>query len=155
MKQRISNPYAHAGDSFKAAIALEKSFAESTIEPILLDLVRMRASQINSCAYCLHMHATDLLKLGESSMRIHLLDGWHESSAFTPRERAALAWTEALTKLTETHAPDDVYDEVRSQFTEEEQVVLTMAIGTINMWNRLNVGFRTAHPTLPTQRPAA
>ncbi|QUS42032.1 carboxymuconolactone decarboxylase family protein [Tardiphaga alba] len=147
MSARIANPFLHAASSFKSAIALERSFSESTIEPVILDLVRLRASQINGCAYCIHMHVTDLKKLGEEGMRLHMLDGWRESSLYTPRERAALAWTDALTLLTETHAPDADYELLKSQFTEEEQVVLTLAIGTINMWNRMNVGFRSLHPS--------
>jgi AhpD family alkylhydroperoxidase len=112
----------------------------------LLALVKMRASQINGCAYCLHMHAAEARKLGESDERLLLLDAWHESTMYSDRERAALAWTEALTKVAETHAPDDVYEQVRGVFSEDELIGLSIAIAMINAWNRLSIGFRAQHP---------
>ena len=106
----------------------------------------MRASQINGCAYCLHMHSADAMKEGESPARLFLLDAWHESALYSPRERAALAWTDALTLVSQTHAPDEVYEEVQRHFSPEETVKLTMLIATINSWNRIAIGFRSAHP---------
>lgn len=115
----------------------------STLEPLLLELVNTRASQINGCAHCLDMHTKDALAMGESDQRLHLLATWRESPVYSQRERAALAWTEALTLLPQTGAPDDAYEEMAAVFTPEEQVALTMAIATINTYNRLAVGFRS------------
>lgn len=112
------------------------------LEPALLELVRMRASQINGCAYCLDMHSKDARAAGETEQRLYGLSAWRETAYYTERERAALAWTEALTLVHQDHAPDDVYDRVRKHFTEEESVILTMAIVAINGWNRLSIGFR-------------
>jgi AhpD family alkylhydroperoxidase len=106
----------------------------------------MRASQINGCAYCLHMHSSDARKAGESEARLYLLDAWHESNLYTPRERAALAWTESLTRVAKTHAPDADYELAKSQFSDQEMVHLTLLITNINAWNRLSIGFRTVHP---------
>jgi AhpD family alkylhydroperoxidase len=109
--------------------------------------VKIRASQINGCASCLHMHTAAARKNGESEERLYLLDAWRESPLYSERERAALGWTEALTRVSETHAPDDVYRALQAQFTEEEQqVVLTLLIVAINGWNRIQVGFRAVHP---------
>jgi AhpD family alkylhydroperoxidase len=126
--------------------ALEQSFADSGVEPRIRELVKLRASQINGCAFCIHMHATDLRKAGESEMRLYMLDAWRESSLYTPRERAALGWTEALTRVADTHAPDADYDALKAQFSEAEQVQLTLMIGAINAWNRLAIGMRVDHP---------
>jgi len=116
----------------------------------------MRASQINGCAYCLHMHSSDARKHGESEARLYLLNAWRESALYTPRERAALAWTEALTLLPQTNAPDDVFEEVKAQFSEAELVTLSLLISTINSWNRLSVGFRAKHPNdIPRKTAAA
>jgi AhpD family alkylhydroperoxidase len=112
------------------------------LEESLMDLVEMRASQINGCAVCLHMHAVAARKRGESEERLYLLDAWREAPLYSARERAALAWTEALTLVAETRAPDDVYEAVRSHFSEAEQVALTLLIVAINGWNRIQVGFR-------------
>ena len=117
-------------------------------------LVEIRASQINGCAVCLHMHTRDALKAGETAERIIMLDAWRESPLFSERERAALAWTEALTRVAEKGAPDEVYEAVKANFTEEEQVSLTLLIGVINSFNRLNVGFAIPHP-VSKQRQAA
>jgi AhpD family alkylhydroperoxidase len=106
----------------------------------------MRASQINGCAFCLHMHSEAALKNGERLERLLLLDAWRESALFTERERAALAWVEALTWITDDHASDDVYAEVRRHFAEEELVALSIAVSMINAWNRLAIGFRASHP---------
>lgn len=150
------NPYATAPDTMKPMIALEAAIKESGLEHSLIHLVKMRASQINGCAYCLHMHSSDAIKEGESPARLVLLDAWRESQLYTQRERAALAWTEALTLLPETHAPDADYDEAMRHFTAEEMVKLTLLIGTINAWNRIAVGFRSRHPDdRPVSRSAA
>ena len=135
----------------RAMQAVEGTIRASGIEPRLLDLIRLRASQINGCAFCIHMHVTEARQRGESDMRLHLLDAWRESPLYTERERAALAWTETLTRIAETHAPDADYAPFAAQFSEEEQIVISMAIGTINAWNRLQIGFRASHPV---EKPA-
>lgn len=145
MNKRL-NPYTTAPDMMKPLMALEATVAESGLEHSLIELVKMRASQINGCAYCLHMHSADARKAGESEARLYLLNAWHESALYTPRERAALAWTEALTLLPQTHAPDADYEEALRHFSPEEMVKLTLLIGTINVWNRIAVGFRSHHP---------
>lgn len=146
MKPRIANPHQLAPAGIKAMMALEASFASSGLDPVLMELVRLRASQINGCAYCIHMHSTDLRRRGEPEMRLYMLDAWRDSSLYSERERAALGWTEALTRLAETKAPDVDYEALSKAFSEEEQVQLTLLIGAINSWNRLQVGFRAAHP---------
>lgn len=145
MESRL-DPYKIAPKAVQAIMGLETYVAQSGLEQSLLELVKIRASQINGCAFCLHMHTNDARKLGESEDRMHLLSAWRESPLYTPRERAALAWTEAVTLLAQTHAPDADYEEMRRHFTEEEAVKLAMAIMTINVWNRLAVGFRRIHP---------
>lgn len=142
-----------APGALKAMVALEGYVRKSSrLEPALLELVRFRASQINGCAYCLDMHSKDARAHGESEQRLYALNAWRETPFFTDRERAALAWTESLTLISETHAPDSVYKEVREAFTEEELVNLTLAIVTINGWNRIAIGFRTVPGTY---QPAA
>jgi AhpD family alkylhydroperoxidase len=121
---------------------LQAKVNASGLEHSLQELVKTRASQINGCAFCLHMHTRDARKAGETEERLYLLDAWRESPLYTDRERAALAWTEALTLVAQTHAPDDVYAQLASQFSEEEQVKLTLLITTINTWNRFAIGFR-------------
>jgi AhpD family alkylhydroperoxidase len=123
------------------------------LEESLTELVKIRASQINACARCLHMHTTDARRLGESEERLYLLDAWRESALYTPRERAALAWTEALTLVAQTHAPDDVYQALQAHFSEAEQVTLTLQIVAINGWNRIQVGFR-AVPAVDARQAA-
>jgi AhpD family alkylhydroperoxidase len=127
-------------------MALEASIKASGLEPSLLKLVKMRASQINGCAFCLHMHATEARAQGETEMRLYMLNAWRESPLYTERERAALAWTESLTLISETGAPDADYEMLKGVFNESEQVYLTLAIGAINLWNRLQVGLRAVHP---------
>ncbi|MBZ5709544.1 carboxymuconolactone decarboxylase family protein [Nannocystis pusilla] len=146
---RLQNPFKHAPEGFKAMMALEASFKSSGLEHSVIELVKLRASQINGCAFCIHMHATDARKAGETEMRLYMLNAWRESSLYTPRERAALAWTESLTRLAETGAPDADYELVKAQFNEAEQVQLTLLIGAINVWNRVQVGLRAAHPVDP------
>jgi AhpD family alkylhydroperoxidase len=146
MTPRVTNPFKLAPEAVKAMMALETTLQSRGLEHNLLELVKLRASQINGCAFCIHMHVTDLRSHGETEMRLHMLGAWRESSLFTDRERAALAWTETLTRISETGAPDADYELLKAQFTEAEQVNLTFAIGTINVWNRLQVGFRALHP---------
>jgi AhpD family alkylhydroperoxidase len=128
-----------------ALVAVESWIAKS-FDPKLLTLVKVRVSQINGCAYCLHMHRHEALKLGETEDRLLLLDAWHESQLYTPRERAALAWAESLTRIAKTHAPDAVYEEARAVFSEDELLTLSIGIAMINAWNRLAIGFRQQHP---------
>jgi len=145
MKARL-NPYAAAPETMKAVAAIEPIIAASGLEPSLIELVKARASQINGCAFCIHMHTKDARAHGESEERLYLLNAWHESSLYTDRERAALAWTEALTLISETHAPDNVYEELRRHFNETETTNLTVLIGVINTWNRIAIGNRAQHP---------
>jgi AhpD family alkylhydroperoxidase len=132
--------------TYQALRALQATVDQCGLEKPLLELVKIRASQINKCAFCLHMHTRDARKAGVSEERIYLLEAWRESPLYTDRERAALAWTEALTLLPDTNAPDDVYAQVAAHFSELEIVELTLAIGAINLWNRFGVGFRLVHP---------
>jgi AhpD family alkylhydroperoxidase len=143
---RIRNPHALAPEAIKAMLALEVSFETGGLERSLRDLVKLRASQINQCAFCIHLHSTHLREAGESEMRLYMLNAWRESTLYSPRERAALGWTDSLTRLAETGAPDADYEAVKTEFSEAEQVQLTLLIGAINSWNRLQVGFRAAHP---------
>jgi len=128
--------------AYRAMLGLEEYVHQSGMESSLLELVKMRASQINGCAYCLDMHSKDARAAGETEQRLYLLNAWREAPFYNERERAALAWTEAVTLINETHVPDDVYESSRAQFSEEELVNLTMAIVAINGWNRLEVSFR-------------
>jgi AhpD family alkylhydroperoxidase len=136
----------------RAMSELERVVAASSLEPKLRELIKLRASQLNGCAYCVDMHTKDATAIGEDPQRLHLVAVWREAPVFSPRERAALAWTEALTLLPETGAPDDVYDEIAREFTEAEQVALTLAVVAINGWNRLAVGFRQPVGTYVSQR---
>ena len=145
MKARL-NAYTAAPETMKAVSAIEPIIAASGIEQSLIELVKTRASQINGCAFCIHMHTKDARAHGETEERLYLLDAWRESPLFTERERAALAWTEALTLISQTHAPDDVYEELRQHFNEAETANLTALIGVINSWNRIAIGFRYQHP---------
>jgi AhpD family alkylhydroperoxidase len=129
-------------EASRAMVGLEHVVDASTLEPALRELVKLRASQINGCAWCVDMHTKDATAMGEDPQRLHLTAVWREAPVFSPRERAALAWTEALTLLPDTAAPDDVYEQMAALFGPEEQVALTLAIIAINGWNRLAVGFR-------------
>jgi AhpD family alkylhydroperoxidase len=122
---------------------LEQAVRDSSLEPALLELVRMRTSQLNGCAFCLDMHSKDARARGEGEQRLHLLNAWREAPFYSARERAALAWCEALTLLPQSGAPDDVYEQVARQFDEQEIVALTLAIVAINGWNRFAVGLRS------------
>lgn len=146
MTPRIKDALKLVPDAVKAMMALETAIKTSGLEHNLIELVKLRASQINGCAFCIHMHTTDLRAHGETEMRLYMLNAWRESPLYSTRERAALAWTEALTLLAATGAPDSDYELLRSEFTDSEQVNLTMLIGSINVWNRLQVGFRALHP---------
>jgi len=127
----------------QAMLGLEKYLHDCGLESSLLHLVQMRASQINGCAYCLDMHSKDARAAGETEQRLYLLSAWREAPFYSERERAALEWTEALTKITEGHAPEAVYALVREQFKEKELADLSLAIVAINGWNRMAIGFRT------------
>ena len=145
MKTRM-NFYQAAPDTIKALTALETHIQSTGLEKSLIELVKIRASQINGCAFCINMHTEDARKRGETEQRIYLLNAWRESPLYTDRERAALAWTESVTLIADTRAPDDIYAQVRAQFSDEETVNLTMLIATINAWNRLAISFRAIHP---------
>jgi AhpD family alkylhydroperoxidase len=142
MKARINLMNVNPG-ILHAMLGLEKQVSKGGLDSKLLDLVRMRASQINGCAYCLDMHSKDARAAGETEQRLYGLNAWRETPYYSARERAALEWTEALTLVTETHVPDEVYERVREQFSEEELAHLSLAIVAINGWNRLNVAART------------
>ena len=129
--------------AYHAMLTLEMFVRQSSkLELSLIELVKMRTSQINGCAFCIDMHSKDARAEGESEQRLYALNAWRETPFFTDRERAALAWTEAVTLVAEGHVPDAVYQEARQRFTDEELVNLTMAVVTINGWNRLSVAFR-------------
>ncbi|EIM25219.1 alkylhydroperoxidase AhpD family core domain protein [Microvirga lotononidis] len=153
LKARLM-PFEVAPGSLKPMVELEKILKNSGLEHSLIELVKTRASQINGCAFCLHMHTKDARAAGETEERLYLLNAWRESPLYNDRERAALAWTEALTLVAQTHAPDEDYEELSRHFTPAEQVNLTLLIGAINTWNRLAIGFRSIHP-VETSRAAA
>ncbi len=142
MKSRLNYSEVSPG-ALKAMMGLEKYVHQSDLESSLVELVKMRASQLNECAYCIDMHSKDARKAGETEQRLYALSAWSETPFFSERERAALEWTEALTKLSSTHVSDELYDSVKKHFNDEEMVVLTMSIIAINGWNRLGVGFRS------------
>ncbi len=142
MAERIDSSKVNPG-AYRAMFGLEKYVRESGLELSLLDLVKLPASQINGCAYCLDRHWKDARARGESEQRLYSLDAWRETSYYTERERAALAWTEAVTLIAATHVPDELYEQVRQHFREEELVPLTLAVVAINGWNRLAISFRT------------
>ena len=128
--------------ALKAMMGLQNYVNECGLEHSLMELVKMRASQINGCAYCLDMHSKDARADGETEQRLYLLDAWRETPLYSERERAALAWTEAVTLVAGSHVPDDAYEEASNHFTEDELVALTLAIVAVNGWNRLNIAFR-------------
>lgn len=141
MEQRIEWPRI-APRGLQAMLGLQGYVNQVGLEHSLLELVKMRASQINGCAYCLDMHFKDATAAGETAQRLYLLDAWREAKFYSERERAALAWTEALTLIAEGHVPDAVYEEARRHFSEAELVNLSLAVVAINGWNRLQIGFR-------------
>ena len=135
----------------RAMLNLQKEVESSGMDRTLLELVKIRASQINGCAYCLDMHTKDARAMGETEQRIYALNAWRETPFYTDRERAALEWTETVTRVADTHVPDDVYERVREQFGEAELVALTFAVVAINGWNRLAIAFRAAAGTYQPQ----
>ncbi len=141
MEERIHYTKVSPG-AYHALLEIEKYLGECGLEETLLNLIKLRVSQINGCAYCLDMHWKDLRALGEEEQRLYSLDAWEESPHYTDRERAALAWAEAVTRVSETHVPDEVYQEVKKHFTEKELADLTLAVGAINLWNRLAIAGR-------------
>ena len=146
MEERIHYTKVSPG-AYHALLGLDKYLKGCGLEESLLHLVRLRASQINGCAYCLDMHWKDLRAIGESEQRLYSLDAWQESPYYSGRERAALTWTEAVTRVSETHVPDEVYEEARKHFNEKELADLTVTVATINLWNRLAIAGRVAPGT--------
>ncbi len=142
MEQRI-NAFEKGQGALKAMLGIKTYLAKSSLEKNLLHLIDYRVSQINGCAYCLDMHSKDLRHEGESEQRIYLVSAWRETPLFTDRERAALEWAEAVTELGNGHVPDEVFEKVKKEFSEEELIDLTLAVAAINTWNRLNIAFRT------------
>ena len=145
MSQRLDH-FTAAPDLFQPMLEQEKLFKDSGLEHNLVELVKLRASQINGCAYCLHMHSQDLRAHGETEDRMQLLNAWRDSSLYSPRERAALAWTECLTRVETSGAPNEDYEKVAQHFSAREQITLTLLIGAINSWNRIAIGFHAEHP---------
>ena len=137
---------AQAPDAYEIVSALGRAAAKAGIDKQLLELIKLRASQINGCAFCVQYHILQGESLGMPADKLNLVVVWREAPLFSARERAALAWTEAVTLIAETHAPDDLYEDVRAQFSEAETVNLTMLIGAINAWNRVAISFRAIHP---------
>ena len=146
MQSRMEYGKAAPG-AIRAMSALERYVDDCGLEPSLLELIKLRSSHINGCAYCIDMHTKDARARGETEQRLYALNAWRETPFYTDRERAALAWAEAVTLVSETHVPDDVYEEARRHFTEEELANLTLAVITINGWNRLAISFRTVPGT--------
>ena len=133
----------HSMAAYRSMAGLEHYLRESGLDQKIIHLIKLRVSQINGCAYCLDMHWKDLRGLGESELRLYELGAWEETDLYTDKERAALKWAEVITRIAETHAPDEAYAEVRKQFSEKEVADLTVAIATINAWNRLAIAART------------
>lgn len=134
--------YKEIPEAREALLGVERVVEETSLEPVLLELVKLRASQLNGCAFCVDMHTKDARALGEDELRLHLVAVWREAGCFSARERAALMWTEELTRLPHAGIPDSVYGEVKAVFADGEIAGLTLAIGLINVWNRLNVAFQ-------------
>jgi AhpD family alkylhydroperoxidase len=150
MKARVDFPKVLMPKAMQALFPIAKAVSNSGLERRLIELVNMRASQLNGCAYCLDMHSKDARAAGETEQRLYLLDAWRETPLYSERERAALAWTEAVTRVADGHVPDDVFAAAREHFSEEELVNLTIAVIAINGWNRLNIAFR---PEVGDYRP--
>ncbi len=140
-----------APGALKAMYSLQKYVDECGLEQSLIELVKVRASQINGCAYCIDMHTKDARANGETEQRLYALNAWRETPFYTERERAALTWTEAVTLITEGHVPDEVFEEVRAHFSDEELINLTTAVVAINSWNRLCISFRVVPGTYQPQ----
>jgi len=139
------NPYAAAPDAMKAMRGVEDYIRSCGLEHSLIELVKMRASQINGCAFCLDMHSKDARENGETEQRLYLLNAWREATLYSPREQAALAWTEALTLVATNHVDDALFEEARAEFTDAELTNLTTLVGLINAWNRFAISFRYRH----------
>ena len=152
MSERVDYTKASPG-AFRAMFGLERYVRGCGLEASLLELVKMRASQLNGCAFCLDMHSKDARAAGETEQRLYLLSAWREAPFYTPRERAALAWAEALTLVADGHVPEEVYEEARAHFGEKELVDLSLAVVAINGWNRLSVAFRTEAGTYQPGAP--
>jgi len=144
-----------ARSGYEAMLGLERYLRQCGLEEPLIHLLKLRVSQINGCAYCLDMHWKDLRAIGESEQRLYGLDAWEESPYYTERERAALAWAEAVTNIREGHVPDEIYDHVKKHFTEKEIADLTLAAATINAWNRLAIAARSEPGVYQPQKHAA
>src|SRR5919109_3546855 len=154
MEERLK--YARvAPNGYRAMAALQSYVDDCGLEPLLLELVKMRASQINGCAYCLDMHSKDARALGETEQRLYALNAWRETPFYSERERAALEWTEAVTLVSQTHVPDEVYEQVRKQFSDKELLDLTFAIVAINSWNRLAISLRAVPGTYQPKKLSA
>ncbi len=153
MQPRIDSAKAAPG-AVKAMLDLEKYVRQSGLETPLLELVRLRASQINGCAYCLDMHTKDARAEGETEQRLYTLSAWRETPFFTERERAALEWTEAVTEIGKDHVPDEVFERTRRHFSERELADLTLAVIAINAWNRLAIAFRAVPGSYQRKAPA-
>jgi len=154
MQERINGARVAPG-GYKAMLGLEQYLHESGLEEKLLLLIKLRASQINGCAYCIDMHWKDLRALGDTEQRLYGLDAWRESDYYTDQERAALEWTEAVTLITEGHVPDEIYERVRKHFSEKELADVPLAIATINAWNRLSIASRVTPGRYHTNVPRA
>lgn len=140
------NPFAVAPELMQSMLNMEETVKSSGLEHSLIELIKLRVSQINGCAFCIHMHTHDARANGETEDRLHLLNAWHESSLYSDRERAALAWADDLTRIEHKRAPDETYRLIAGQFSETERVALTLVVTTINAWNRIAIGFATPHP---------
>ena len=154
MGQRL-NPFTVNPDAMRPWVELGKTIQTNGLDPQLRELVMTRAAQLNGCTFCMHHHLADARKYGETEDRLHLLNAWSESGLYTDRERAALAWTESLTNIKKTGAADADYELVKSQFSEAEIVNLTVMIGAINLWNRLQIAARAVHPVEQADRATA
>ena len=140
------NFYKASPDAYQAVLQLEEYVQNSGLEKRLIHLIKLRASIINGCAFCVDMHSKEARHSGLSEQWINLVSAWRESPVYDERERAVLGWVDAVTNLAQTGAPDDAYEALKAHFSEEEMTKITVAIGTINVWNRLAVGFRSQHP---------
>jgi AhpD family alkylhydroperoxidase len=153
--EQIVNLFEKGQDAMRAMLSLNGYLAKSSLEKSLLHLIEYRVSQINGCAYCLDMHSKDMRAAGENEQRLYCLAAWRETPFYNERERAALSWAEALTFVAEGHVADEVYEEARKEFSEEELIDLTLAVSVINSWNRINIAFRTTPGTYQVGQFAA
>lgn len=153
MAMRMNYPKA-APEIYKAMLAVEGALHAGSVEAGLLHLVKLRASQINGCAFCIDMHWKDAKALGETDIRLYSLDAWEESPFYSEKERAALEWTEALTRISETHAPDEAFEGVKKHFDEKQVAELSWAISLINAWNRIAIGFRATPGVYQAKKPS-